>query len=290
MPRAPQTLPPDHFEQLAHAVAERRAILFVGAGVSMSVGLPSWRDLIGHMCAELGIEAEAGERWTAANYQTLAEYYRIRQGSIGPLRSWMDRHWSVSRTAVEGSEIHRLIVELDFPLIYTTNYDRNLEVAYEVHEKPFAKIATARDMSRAANAATQIVKFHGDFDDDGSLVLAESDYFERLAFDAPLDVKLRADAFARTVLFVGYSVSDMNVRLLLYKLWQAWRESGHMPDRPPSFVFMARPEPLQETVLGRWGITVLSEPGLDDPEEGLKQFLSRLAERVAGLRAETDRR
>jgi hypothetical protein len=29
-------------------------------------------------------------------------------------------------------------VELDFPIIYTTNYDRNLEVAYEIYGKPYA--------------------------------------------------------------------------------------------------------------------------------------------------------
>jgi hypothetical protein len=33
---------------------------------------------------------------------------------------------------------------LDFPLIYTTNYDRNLDVAFEVQGKPYVKIATPR--------------------------------------------------------------------------------------------------------------------------------------------------
>ena len=42
----------------------------------------------------------------------------------------MDRTWSVSEERVRGSRLHELIVELDFPLIYTTNYDSNLEVAF----------------------------------------------------------------------------------------------------------------------------------------------------------------
>jgi hypothetical protein len=52
----------------------------------------------------------------------LAEYYRIKHGNIGALRSWLDRHWKVASDRVAKSDLHRLIVELDFPAIYTINY------------------------------------------------------------------------------------------------------------------------------------------------------------------------
>ena len=41
--------------------------------------------------------------------------------------------------------------------------------------------------------ATHIVKFHGTFDDDASLVLTESSYFDRLEFESAIDIKLRAN-------------------------------------------------------------------------------------------------
>jgi hypothetical protein len=274
----------DDIEDLARSVLERRAILFVGAGVSMVVGLPSWQELIDHMMEELGLDGDA-EQGRALGHPILAEYYRLRHGTIGPLRSWMDREWSVSEERVRDSRIHQLIVEMDFPLIYTTNYDRNLEVAYEVAEKPFAKIANARDLTFVRLEDTQIVKFHGDFDDDDSLVLTESDYFSRLDFDSPLDIKFQADAMSRTLLFIGYSMQDLNIRLLLHRIWETWSQSAYGRNRPPSYVFLPRAGPAQEAVLNRWGITVLTS-GIEDPEAALTEFLERLAAHVGELRTE----
>jgi hypothetical protein len=260
------------YGELVEAVRGRRCILFAGAGLSMAVGLPSWSQLIEHMRATLGLTAED----TDADYQALAEYYRLQQGSIGALRSWMDRSWSVSEERVAKSRVHARIVELDFPILYTTNYDNNLEVAYRLNDRRYAKIVNARDLSRAEEGCPQIIKYHGDFEEDSSLVLAETDYFNRLNFDSPLDVKFRADALGRTLLFIGYSISDLNIRLLLHKLWRTWVDSGRMKDRPPSFVFAARPDPVRDAVLGQWGITVLNN-GERNPEKALVKFLDQLA-------------
>lgn len=268
----PQIVTTSSYVHLVEAVRTRRCVLFAGAGVSMSVGLPSWAELIGHMRRELGVELGASE----AGYQTLAEYYRLTQGSIGALRSWMDRNWGVSEARVAQSPIHRRIVDLNFPLIYTTNYDNNLEVAHRLHGREFVKIVNARDLARAGEGVAQIIKFHGDFEDDRSLVLAETDYFDRLAFDSPLDVKFRSDTLGRTILFVGYSMSDLNIRLLLHRLWRMWRDSGREKDRPPSFVFLADRDPVRDTVLEHWGISVISNEE-HDPERGLTTFLDQLA-------------
>ena len=267
-------------DELVEAVKERRAILFAGAGLSMSVGLPSWRDFVDRMAEELGLNP-ADVSGPGSSYQTLAEYYRIKQGSIGPLRSWMDRMWRVSEDKVRASKMHELIVLLDFPIIYTTNYDRNIEAAFAAHERDYVKVANARDIAKTREGVTQVVKFHGDFDDDDSLVITETDYLNRLAFDAPLDIKFRADALGKTVLFIGYSMTDMNIRLLLHNLRRTWQSSGHEKDRPKSFVFMARRNPVQEAILGEWGITVLSGE-TDNPEQALTTFLQT-------LKAEVDR-
>ncbi len=263
---------PSPYSELVEAVRGRRCILFAGAGVSMSVGLPSWSQLIQHMRSALDLEPGDSD----AGYQALAEYYRLTVGSIGPLRSWMDRTWSVAEAQVRGSRIHELIVRLDFPIVYTTNYDCNLEVAYRLHGREFVKVVSARDLKRAENGLPQIIKFHGDFEDDDSLIIAETDYFDRLSFDSPLDIKFRSDTLGRTILFIGYSMSDLNIRLMLHKLWRMWKDAGREKERPPSYVFAAYSDPVRDAVLEQWGISVITSEH-DAPGEGLLAFLERLA-------------
>ncbi|AMA55812.1 SIR2 family NAD-dependent protein deacylase [Bradyrhizobium sp. CCGE-LA001] len=257
---------------LAEAIKRRRAVLFVGAGVSMAVGLPSWQSLIEHLLDDLGLERDVVDGMHGG-YQMLAEYYRLKRGGIGPLRSWLDRNWRVDPQRIAASQLHRIIVELDFPIIYTTNYDRNLETAFDVLKRPFAKISNAKEIASAGVGVTHIIKFHGDFDDDASLVLTETDFLNRLAFNSPLDIRFRADALGSTLLFVGYSMSDPNIRLLLHRIWQIWDDSGHRQDRPRSFVFVAQRNPVQEAVLANWGITTIAPPEGMAADEGLTRFL-----------------
>src|SRR3954470_16722965 len=266
---------------LADAIKRRHAILFVGAGVSMAVGLPSWQTLVDHLLKELKLDPNVIDGLNDG-YQMLAEFYQLKQGSIGPLRSWLDRNWKVACDRVSESQLHKLIVELDFPTIYTTNYDRNLETAFEVHNKPYAKITNAKEIADAPEGVTHIIKYHGDFDDDSSLVLTETDFFERLSFDSPLDIKFRADALGRPILFIGYSMSDPNIRLLLHRIWGIWEKSGRKEDRPRSFVFMPSANPVQEALLARWGITILAPENGEPVDDALVALLSDIQARIRG--------
>jgi hypothetical protein len=267
-------------DDLARAIREKQAILFAGAGVSMTVGLPSWSTLMRHIGEELGLDpGTSGSPDTS--YLTLAEFYRLKQGSIGPLRSWMDRHWSIPEDKLKSSRVHELIARLDFPIIYTTNFDRNLEAALALHGQDFVKIVNAKDIARIRDGVTQVVKYHGDFDDDQSIVIAETDYLDRLSFESPLDIKFRSDSLGKTILFVGYSLSDLNIRFLLHRLWKTWRASGFERDRPTSYVFMIRPNPIEEAVLEQWGLRVIvDETG--KPDTALESFLARLVREVRG--------
>jgi hypothetical protein len=265
-------------EDLARQIRDRKVVLFAGAGLSMSLGLPSWSQLIAHMANDLGYDPEVLVP-PGANYLMVAEYYKLEKSSIGPLRSWMDRKWSVDDAVLKASEVHKLLVELDFPFIYTTNYDRNIERAFELWDKPFSKVTSMLDVANASAELPHIVKFHGDFDDDESLVLTESDYFERLNFESPLDIKFRSDILGRGVLFVGYSLADLNLRLLLYRLQKMWKSSGYAGRRPPSYIFLLRPDPVQERVLDSRGVRAIISDS-DKADQALPTLFRQLLDTI----------
>lgn len=257
-------------DSLLTSFKQGNVILFVGAGVSMNLGLPSWNDLISKIAQDLDYDPEIYK--TFGEHYALAEYYRIKKGSIGPLRSWMDREWHSNEIDVSTSKMHELIVKSGFPIIYTTNYDRWLENSFDHYGEEYVKVASVSDVTRIKDGKTQIVKFHGDFDYEGSIVLDESSYFERLEFESPLDIKLRSDVLGKSVLFIGYGLSDINLRFLFYKLAKLWKANSYGVAQPRSYIFSGRPNPVQEAVLDQWGITMITS-NVDEPGRALTEFL-----------------
>lgn len=268
-----------NLKELTDAIRNKQVILFVGGGVSMNLGLPSWDALIAKLARDLGYDNEEFRRM--GDHLVLAEYYRLNKG-IGSLRSWMDRKWhNTDKVDIKQSRIHQLIVELDFPVIYTTNYDRWIEFAFDAYEKDYVKVADVSDIRSIREGNTQIVKFHGDFDNDNSIVLTESSYFDRLDFETPLDIKLRADVLGRSILFIGYSLSDINIRYLLFKLNRLWEQANISAAKPKSFMLLMKANPVQERVLEHRGInTIISQ--YKDPKKGLIHFLEALLADVKG--------
>lgn len=255
--------------KLIEAIERRNVILFIGAGVSANMGIPALPELVRRLADDLGVEAESFQE--SGDFRSLAEYYALEKDDLSALRRWMD---PADERDTRHSPIHQRIVKLDVPLIYTTNYDRLLETAFEQAGAEFHRIANVSDIAGARDGVTQLVKLHGDIR-DGPIVLTESNFFDRLSFESPLDLKLRADVLGRTILFIGYSLSDINIRYLLYKLHKQWKDSEFEHARPRSYMYFPNPNPVQERILQSRGIEPIVDHG-DDAEHGLARFLDKL--------------
>jgi hypothetical protein len=268
-----------NYQELIEAIKNKNLILFVGAGVSASLGLPTYSDLINYIAQKMDYDPEIYNLLGGGDYLILAEYYKIIKGSIGELRSWMDTNWHNPNIDIRESKIHRLILNLDFPIIYTTNYDRWIERTYETYQKSYTKIKNVADIKEIEAQKTQIIKFHGDFDDDNSIVLTETSYFDRLNFEGPLDIKLRSDTLGKGVLFIGYSLDDINIRYLLYKLNKLWENSSRPELKPQSFVFLPRPNEVKKAILESKGVSVINSE-IDDLSSATEHFLESIWNKV----------
>lgn len=258
--------------ELIQRIQEGNVILFVGAGVSATLNLPTWSQLLNEIAKHLHYDPDIFSMY--GEPLVLAEYYKIQKGDLKGLTNWMQENWKVDDAKIKSSYVHQRIVELDFPVIYTTNFDTCLEQAYRLHHKPYTKIARVQDITKVQKGKTQIIKLHGDVSNFRSLVLTESSYFDRMDFESPLDIKLRADILGKSILFIGYSLSDINIRFLLYKLNKIWG-FGNKKSQPKSYIFMAVPNPIQEEVLKSRNITPIIGEN-PDPTTSLELFLKKL--------------
>jgi hypothetical protein len=234
-----------------------RLIPFVGAGLSVPFKLPSYSKLMDIIAKQLDFDPEVFK--LSGTRLQLAEYYVVTKGSIGPLRSEMDRLFNPKDDKIKASRSHQALVNMKVPIIYTTNYDRIIETAFKLRNVSCHVISSIDDIATAPLNTTQIVKFHGSFDNDASLVLTESSYFDRLEFRSALDIKLQADMLGKCLLFLGYGLDDINVRYMLYKLHKL-RDLGRHDDAnriPSAYWITFGVSEIQRALLYQWDVRVV---------------------------------
>lgn len=269
-------------KELAVRLANGQLIPFIGSGVSMSLGLPSYADLIRELGINLGFDGDIFEG--LGDYLTLAEYYHIKKTGLSELQKQLRKKWKKERKDIVKSEVHKAIVNLGCRLIYTTNFDGFLEQAHRGLNHRYRTIRSAKDLVNLDDSRVHIVKLHGDLSSPSTLVFTETSYFERLSFEAPLDLKLRFDALGKSILFIGYSLTDINVRYLLFRLQRQWEREPDPTLRPKSFMFIGRPNPVQTEVLRSRGVEPIVAASTD-PGASLATFLQELRSEADKLKA-----
>jgi hypothetical protein len=261
-------------ETLVQAVRERKAILFAGAGLSCTLGLPLFDVLTSYLGSQLNLPD-----WGRYDFPALAEYYLLQTSASDGLFQWMRKQWHRDDIDITASRAHNCILDLNFPVIYTTNYDSWLECAFAARGVPFRKVLTVNDLAETSNHETEIIKFHGDFDDPSSIVLTESSFLRRMNLDGPLDIRLRSDSLARPLLFAGYSVSDPNIRYLLFRLQELWAGYSEAWKKPKSYIVIVERNDVQERLLLERGVEpIVSEE--KDASLGLIRFFEALRKAV----------
>lgn len=103
----------------------------------MNLGLPSWSQLVDHIATELGYDPDIYRTFGSA--LELAEYYKLKKGKIGPLRSWMDRMWHSSDIDIKKSKVHEYIAKANFLLYILQITTDGLKLPYQTMVKSIQK-------------------------------------------------------------------------------------------------------------------------------------------------------
>jgi hypothetical protein len=164
----------------------------------------------------------------------------------------------ISSPKIRPSPALRMLAELPFPMIITTNYDKLFESALGgaksrdgIPKQPVIRIYSPTG-DRPSPVTLDplehepvLVKLHGDILQAETIVVTEEDYItfvERMSkmdtYPLPDDVKARLNSWP--VLFVGYGLRDYNLRLLLRML----RAHLHKANIPLSFSIDPYPDNL----------------------------------------------
>lgn len=262
-------------KEIAWLAKNKRLMLFIGAGISASMKLPDWKTLMENIGAELGYDKELF--LSHGDYTLLAEYSKLMNGK--KMRDLLRAETDLSKNpdykkALVSSEIYALIKQLKVPVIYTTNYDNFIEDYYRFTGTPCNKVVSITDMEEIQSDKIRIMKFHGEV--GAPMVLTESEYYQRMDYQHFMDIQLQADLLQYHVLFLGYSLSDMNIKGLLYRARKRWSVlNGGRKD----YIFSATPNVIQSEVFKNNGIITINGIFTDKYKSTL-QFLSNLLDEL----------
>jgi tetratricopeptide (TPR) repeat protein len=221
-------------DDLAASVANGRAVVLVGSGVSVAVSegarCASWRGLIDDgvsRCVELDPTIGAG--WSAAMQELLMsddpeDLILAAEGvtqKLGGRKSGEYRRWlaeSVGRLDIQDPRVLDALIELEVPLV-TTNYDDLLErrsglPAVTWRDGAASILPVLRGDDRA------ILHLHGYWKDAESVVLGVRSY-EAIGGDALAQTVMRTLSVMNSWVFVGFGTGLDDPNFAQLRAWMS---------------------------------------------------------------------
>src|ERR1035437_8424246 len=271
-------------EDLVKGIRERRCVLFAGAGLSCTAGLPNWRELLKLLIDKaqtlgLGTCRELHRELRAGNLGIVADEVK---DLLGPnhFRTAIQEHLQPCGTAAAGT--HSLLKVIPFFAAYTTNYDNLIESAYTAagncvsphvytHDN-YAGLANAFHLGHLGQF--YVVKAHGDIDRDETIVFGPSDYRRLLRHNDAYHGHLLSLLSTKLVLFLGYSLTDPDMSFFLEELTATYR--GHLRSHYALFESSTMRPLLKKHFARSYGIEVVPWRGTGAGIPDIHNFISEL--------------
>ena len=205
-------------EKLKQVLNQEDTVLFIGSGISLWSGLPSWSQLIenlavfiekaGYSADLIRAEAQRGDLLQAASYG----FDKLTKSQIGDfIRD------SCLYGRAKPQAIHQKIVTLGPRCFITTNYDNLIEESLRLWQPDrfFRPPVTNRQLTETAGivharAIDFIFKPHGDAADSDSIILTREQY-RQLSPNGERHFALESVKtllVSRPVVYIGFGLRD----------------------------------------------------------------------------------
>lgn len=207
---------------LVDQIAAGLCVIWCGAGLSVSCGLPTWKLLILRLvqaCENSGLSTieldELNRLQDSGYFDDVADFCR---GFLGePEYRELLRQLFEPRDL--SSCLHEKLLDIPFSAILTTNYDKLIEHAVANRNSKIPPVFTNRDTPtlwrRLANNEFFILKVHGDIERPETIVLSSKDYTDHVFGNLPFIQFLQRLLTAKSVLFIGTSFTEPYILRLL---------------------------------------------------------------------------
>ncbi|USD21388.1 SIR2 family protein [Microbulbifer variabilis] len=206
----------DRYESLKETFQEGVVIPFIGAGMSISSNYPGWKDYLRKVCSETRVDlSQLNKLMATGKYEEAAQLLFDDMGAAS-----FNEHLKItfSRKREIKGPVNYLPKIFNSGVI-TTNFDSLLERTYADQGLKFEEIMLGNSASEfprlAATGKPFLLKLHGHANRQRDRVLTFAEYEAAYSEKAVLRTLVSHTFFAKTMLFMGCSLSsDRTLKLM----------------------------------------------------------------------------
>jgi tetratricopeptide (TPR) repeat protein len=207
---------------LIEDISKGRGTLFLGAGASREADFPDSNTLAEYLASKAGNSYSSKLRGqaldTVADYLYMEQGYGkqwVRQKIIGCFEK---KHRVVKRPP---SQAHGIMTKIKWRTIFTTNYDRLIEIAYELSPDCVQRVLPIytpdAQIRRHEEEVARLIKLNGSVDEAArnsshELVLTFADQQEARSRNSEFYELLREEVINGPIIFVGFSFTHPGAR------------------------------------------------------------------------------
>lgn len=243
----------DALKEIRDAKNTGNLIIFVGAGVSLNSGLPSWEALVKEIAKE--IDYQIPDKLSSDLMLRIPEYYYQKDNSDGKTDyfSFLIRH--LTDKNCDSNALDKLIVDLLPHHIITTNFDHLLEKTKSANINAFQVVYNDSKLL-ANNSQRYIIKMHGDIDDPKSIILRENDYLQYEQSHPIISNYIKSLLADHIFLYVGYSLNDYNLNIIISWINYYYERYG-VEFSNNNYICVDRTNPFEEMRFESKGIEII---------------------------------